>query len=250
MEIYAAPGGVSSCGANDSGPGGDLPAIRPLPLGIHLVRTTGDENTSSTVEAPDPLSVPVEKPMDDDEARSRLGAAIGSDPGAEHAINELLPLWKAETEVAQTPGKIGALLPFRYVIPDQDLKLVDTAFSVLTVSAAAGYFVPQLGFDPAKGVVAAITGVTVAVLRMLHNLKLAVHLERCDHAIVVALACARGEGLSVPVLLKGLQPSFPQLTPEELERRLDALTACATVGGTKSALVWKDGNGNWHANGV
>ncbi|KAJ3066222.1 hypothetical protein HK102_007703, partial [Quaeritorhiza haematococci] len=192
----------------------------------------------------------MEKAMDEDEARSRLAAILDGVPGTEPAIDELLPLWRVEAEVARTPGKIGALLPFRYVIPDQDLKLLETAFDVLKASAAAGYFVPQLGYDPAKGVVVAITGVTVAILRILHNLKLAVHLERCDHAILVALASDRVDGMSVPVLLEGLQPSFAELTKEQLERRLDALTACATVSGTKSALVWKDGKGNWHANGV
>ena len=121
------------------------------------------------------------------------------------AVDELLPLWKVESEVAQTPGKIGALLPFRYVIPDQDLKLVDTAFSVFTASAAVSYFIPQIGFDPAKGGVAAITGITIAVLRMLHNLRLAVHLEKRDHVIVIALAASRPKGLSAPAILKGLQ---------------------------------------------
>ncbi len=109
---------------------------------------------------------------------------------------------------------------------------------------------PQLGFDPAKGLAAAITGVVVALLRLLHNLKLSLHLENRDYAIVALLAHARQDGLSGQALLEELHASFPDMTVEDLEQRLAALTACATVSGTKTALVWKDGREHWHANGV
>lgn len=168
----------------------------------------------------------------------------------EEVADELLPIWETPAEVAGIPGKVGALLPFNYVIPDQDLKLVETGFSVLTAAAGAGYFLPQLGFDPAKGLAAAITGVVIALLRMLHNLKLSVHLENRDYATVALLARVRQDGLSEQAILEQLHPSFPDMTIEELKQRLVALTACATVKGTKTALVWKDGHEHWYANGV
>jgi hypothetical protein len=201
--------------------------------------------------------------MDEEEAKSRLRAEIACAiecseskltealrPSVEQVVGVLLPIWRAEQETARTPGRIGALLPFRYVIPDQDLKLLDTVFSVLTASAAAGYFFPQLGFDPAKGVAAAVTAVAVAVFKMLHSLRLAIHLEEPDHAIVVALAGAGRQGLSVPSLLKVLQPIHPNLTSAKVKRRLETLTACSNLSGTKSTLVWRDAHELWHANGI
>jgi hypothetical protein len=201
--------------------------------------------------------------MNEDEARLCVCRAVasacnrGSDsmkPIPERLIeeiaDELLPIWEMPVEVAGIPGKVGALLPFNYVIPDQDLKLVETGFSILTAAGGASYFLPQLGFDPAKGLAATITGVVVALLRMLHNLKLSVHLENCDYAIVALLVRVRQDGLTEQALLEQLRPSFPDVTIEELKQRLMGLTACATVKGTKTALIWKDGHEHWHPNGI
>ncbi|MEQ1622590.1 MAG: hypothetical protein ABL919_14375 [Methylococcales bacterium] len=201
--------------------------------------------------------------MNEDEARSHVcniinnscshsSSSTESIPARliEEIVDELLPIWETSPEVAGPPGRIGALLPFNYVIPDQDLKLVDTGFSVLTAVAGAGYFLPQLGFDPTKGLAATITGTMVVLLRLLHNLKLSVHLESRDYAIMTLLTHVRQDGLSKQALLEGIHISFPDMTNEELEQRLAALTACATLRGTKTALVWKDEQEHWHTNGV
>lgn len=201
--------------------------------------------------------------MTGDEARMRIGNAItaGFERGAggkgqietheiEDAAEKLLPAWKEPPAVASPPGMILAFLPLNYVIPDHELKLVDTGFSVLSAAAAAGYFLPQLGFDPIRNLTAAITATIVGVLRIFYNLKVAVHLDECDHAIVLLLARARDKGVVVPALLQALRLTFPRMTTEEIERRLNALTACPTVSGTKSTLVWKDNQDQWRANGL
>lgn len=198
--------------------------------------------------------------MDEDQARDLVSSAITAGlHRAEQALSrartddlaaELLPLWEERLGAAPTPGKFGALLPLRYVIPDQDLKVVETCFSVLTAAAGAGFLIPQLGADPTKGLAAPIAGIVVAVMKLAQNLRLAVRLEPHDYATVALLSKARADGLSVTALLEAVSPSWPEVTAESLEARLSALTSCATVAGTKAALVWKDESGRWRANGI
>ena len=147
--------------------------------------------------------------MNEVEARDRIREAVlpwlqDSGDSLERSLDEaadgLLAIWQVSEDVARSPGSVGAWLPFRYVIPDEDLKLVETAFSVLTTAAGVGYFMPHLGFDPTKGVVEAITAVVVAILRMLHNLRLSVRLTPEDYAIVALLAGARAKGLGADEL--------------------------------------------------
>lgn len=128
--------------------------------------------------------------MDEDQARDLLSSAIAaglhrvehslSTDGIEDLAAELLPLWEQRPAAAPTPGKLAALLPFRYVIPDRDLKVVETCFSVLTTAAGAGFLIPELGADPTKGLAAPITGIIVAVLKLAQNLRLAVQLQPRD----------------------------------------------------------------------
>jgi hypothetical protein len=201
--------------------------------------------------------------MNEDEARQRISETIRSALGRvqeapgitsegqiEEAVDQLLPIWQTPVEVAKPPGGIHAFLPFNYVIPDQDLKLLDTTFSVVAAAATIGYLVPALGFDPIKGVAAALTAAVIAILRLLHNLKLAVPLEDLDHAIVSLLACVPEEGLTSQAAHKALSLSLPELTVEEVERRLNSLAACPTASGAKTALVWKDNDERWHPNGL
>jgi hypothetical protein len=201
--------------------------------------------------------------VNEDDARSLVSQAmvrgINRAGGQRHSlssdildgeVDKLLSIWEQQSEVAATPGRIGAILPKNYVIPDQDLKLIETGFSVLTAAAAAGYFLPDLGFSPAKSLAAAITVVLIAVLRLLHNLKLSVHLDDLDYAIVTSLAGAREAGLSAEELLTRMHSLQPKLSLEQLEEKLNVLTACPNVGGTKSAIAWKDNQDQWRANGV
>ena len=197
--------------------------------------------------------------MDEDQARDLVSAAIATGlqyleeqpplGQIEDLASDLLPLWKEQRSAAPGPGSLGALLPFRYVIPDHDLKVVEACVSVLTATAGANYFLPQLG-GVAKGMAAPITGIIVAVLKLAYNVRLAARLEPRDYAVVALLSKARADGLSIAALLESLRPSWPDLSEQELESRLKAMTACPTVSGTKTALVWKDEAGIWRANGV
>ena len=198
--------------------------------------------------------------MDEDQARDLVSSAISAGlDRVEHPLSmariedlsaEFLPLWEQQPAVAQTPGKLAAMLPLRYVIPDQDLKVLETCFSVLTTAAGAGFLIPQLGADPTKGLAAPITGIIVAVLKLAQNLRLAVRLQPLDYATVALLSKARADGLTIAALLEALRPSWPEVTAESIKTSLIAMTACATIAGTKAALVWKDDAGNWRANGI
>jgi hypothetical protein len=168
----------------------------------------------------------------------------------ERSSEELLPIWKKQTESAPIPGKVGALLPFNYVIPDQDLKLVETVFSVMTTASGVGFLLPSLGYDPQKGVAAAVTGVIVAILKLYRNLKLSVRLDDTDYGIVALLSHAQNKGISVQEITDKLKMCFPAIRTDSVSKRLNGLTACSTLSGTKTALTWKDASERWHVNGV
>jgi hypothetical protein len=168
----------------------------------------------------------------------------------EQSSENLLQLWRRETETASAPGKHGAFLGFHYVIPDQDLQLVECVTSVLTTAAGVGFLLPELGYEPHKGIAAAVTGVIVAFVKLFRNLGLSVHLDETDYAMVVLLHRSGSSGSSVQELKKQLKPSFPHISSDALSHRLNALTMCATVKGTKTALTWKDAKEQWHVNGV
>lgn len=167
----------------------------------------------------------------------------------EQSSEDLLQLWKRETETAGAPGKHGAFLGFHYVIPDQDLQLIESVTSVLTTAAGIGFLLPELGYEH-KGIAAAVTGVIVALVKLFRNLGLSVHLDETDYAIIVLLHRSGTSGVSVQELKKQLKPSFPHISSDALLHRLNALTMCATVKGTKTALTWKDAKEQWHVNGV
>ena len=172
--------------------------------------------------------------MDEDQARDRIASAIVSGfllldqppPLAqiEDLADDLLPLWKEQPSAAPAPGSLGALLPSRYVIPDHDLKVVETCISVLTSTAGANYFLPQLG-GAAKGLAAPITGILVAVIKLAYNLRLAVRLEARDYAVVALLSRARADGMSSAALLEALGRSWPELTEQTLESSLNAVSS-------------------------
>lgn len=168
----------------------------------------------------------------------------------ERSSEEMLALWKQQAETAPTPGKHGAFLPFRYVIPDQDLKLLETVTSVLTTAAGVGFLLPELGYDPKKGVTAAVTGVIVALVKLTQNLQLSVHLDDRDYTLVALLSRGGAKGILVEDLFKTLKHRFPDITNEIVSARLNALMTCATIKGTKSALTWKGADDRWHVNGV
>lgn len=198
--------------------------------------------------------------MDEDQAKERVSSAISAvllhleHPYSTVEIGdlaaELLPLWEEQPDVAQVPGRLSALLPLKYVIPDHDLKVLDACLSVLTVAAGANFLIPQLGADPAKSLAVPITGVIVAVLKLAQNLRLAVRLQPLDYAIVALLSKTRPDGLTVSTLLESLRPVWPEVSTDSIEANLIAMMACSTVGGTKTALVWKDDVGKWRTNGI
>lgn len=200
------------------------------------------------------------EPMDQEEARTAVALAIVrglGDPAKQvphreidDLATDILPLWEQAQQTAPTPGRLSGFLPLRYVIPSHDLKIVETCCAVLSAAAGANFLIPQLASDPIKSLAPAIVGVVVAVLKLLHNLRLSVRLTPVDHAVVALLVAKKADGLTTVQVFDALRPTWPDVSEQLLEARLTALTACATVSGTKTALVWKDPDGCWHTNGV
>ncbi len=208
---------------------------------------------------PATISPPRKTAVDEDEARDLVSTAIISGlrpldlqlPKAqiEDLAAELLPLWMQQPSAAPGPGSLGALLPCRYVIPNQDINVVETCFSVLMTAANAGFFFPHVG-GSVRELIVPITGIIGAMLKLVYSLRLAARLNPRDYAVIALLSKARTDGMPIAALLKALRPSYPDLSEQALERSLKAMTACVTVSGTKTSLVWKDEAGIWRTDGV
>ena len=167
----------------------------------------------------------------------------------EDVVDCLVEMWKVEEEVARSPGNYGALLPFRYVIRDDDLKLVDTVLSSIGAAAGAGFFRSFFGATEKELLVGAV-GIATSLMRLSHNLRLSTRLDAEDWAIVALLKASNVEGLSAKQLRKALRPSFPPLKKDNLIRRLEGLTKRAALNGEPIELIWKDHKGNWRTRGV
>ena len=171
-----------------------------------------------------------------------------SDQVIDEIIKNLLPQWRQEEAVVQAENQVNAFLPFKYVIPKQDLKLLDSITSLLIAAAGANYFMTELHFDPHKGIASAITGIFITILQLGNKLKLATHLEPFEYEIITVLHKNNSIGYSEAELLPLLNMNFDLVTTEYIIQSLNKMGAYPTISGAKAILVWKDTGGRWHTN--
>lgn len=101
-----------------------------------------------------------------------------------------------------------------------------------------------------KGIAAAVTGIIVAVLRLLQNFKSVAQLEKFDYTILAVLCKENKRGLNEEELACGLSAFYKDLAVDSIRTRLANLTEYPTINGSKTSLVWKDSEARWHTNNI
>lgn len=148
------------------------------------------------------------------------------------------------------PTKAFALKIGRWVVRDDDLKLVDELNKALVAAAGVGFFL-----DGTKVSAAAITGVALAMVAVLRNaVRSSASLSDDQLAVLVALANA-SERPTTEALLDAIEsanaavPEASSWDEARLKRALSILKDYPTKAGIRH-FVSVDGNGGWGLEGI
>jgi hypothetical protein len=172
--------------------------------------------------------------------------------GAElDAIAEgLLPTWEDRQAVVRPPGTSALMIgSLRWVIRDDDLRLLDSILDGLAVSAGAGFFLlPKV---PLTEALSAVVGIVVALVKLGQQIRLkGIWLQPSEYAVLATLHHAGQSGLSDLTLLSSLNRQRKHWTRKTLSRQLEILTDKPANDGTKVALVYKFADGRWRTSGI
>ncbi|WP_038610319.1 hypothetical protein [Pseudomonas alkylphenolica] len=154
----------------------------------------------------------------------------------------LLPLWLKPNKTCKSDSSMDASIStFRYVIRDEDLKLLDSILSGVSAAAAANFMLSA--FTPTITV-----GLVSSFLKVLYNLKnKGVFLDQQSYAVLSAL-WPHKEGLTCHQIVYELAVKGIEMTPDTTLDKLNSLID-VPCGSGKVSLVWTK-NDIWRANGV
>jgi hypothetical protein len=164
------------------------------------------------------------------------------------AAEQLSSIWSQPIQSVRPPGGRPAhIAALRWVIRDDDLKVLDTVLDGLKASAGAGFFV-LTDLKPTAVVVAAV-GLLAGVVKLAYNAaSKGVVLSPDDYSIISALLKHK-DGLTEEQLLEELRPADPGWTPEKTRSELARLAEAPSRSG-KIALVWKTPDSKWRTTGL
>lgn len=141
------------------------------------------------------------------------------------------------------PGHLGWFVPeLRWVIRDEDLKLVDALFSGATAAAGAGYFIGSI--PTGTPLISAVTGLLTATLRLVYNIKRSGAFVSIEQAQIIQALKSNKEGMTRLRLLKFLQAKDSAWTEEKVNDALASLVKLRTPKGFIS-LVAEDQMSRW-----
>jgi hypothetical protein len=169
-----------------------------------------------------------------------------SDQSQAALLSSLAPLWSEPSDptAPRTRASISAL---RWVIRDEDLKLLDAIISGITLSASAGFLLSAVVSPSAMST--AIINITVALMKLLYNAhQKGATLSKEDFALI-SLLKSKPDGLQEQEISSQLAAAGINCPPEELRRRLRSLLEVPTRSG-KTALVWESAEHIWRSSGV
>lgn len=175
-------------------------------------------------------------------------SALPTPPGAMRlTATELSTIWSEPIQSVRPPGSRPAhIAALRWVIRDDDLKILDTILDGLKASAGAGFFV-LADLKPTAAVVAA-AGLLAGLVKLAYNaVSKGVVLSPPDYSMLAVLS-KHGDGLSEEQLLEKLLQTGSDWTPEKIAAGLVNLSEAASRSG-KIALAWKSA-GKWRLAGV
>ena len=155
-----------------------------------------------------------------------------------------------EKEVIPTSGRpdgLGLVLNrYRWVIRDEDLKLLETVSEGFKSAAAADFFLHAV---PGGQLASATAGVLVAAVRLVRQARnKGTRIGPAEFRMLVLLK-TNPEGLTPAEITAILKRSIPT-TEDEVRRVLANLAKYAVGDGSTSAFVAEDGQGRWRVAGV
>jgi hypothetical protein len=153
------------------------------------------------------------------------------------------------TESAPPGGQRFLVHKKRYVIRDDDLRLMDVLADGLKAAAGAGFFL--LAVSGPQVVITGIVGVIVAGARLLRQAKTkGAELEPGAFRVLYILKANEPTPLSVDDITGILRRTAPDTTAEWVTQRLTELEKHFVNEGSVVPFACKDSVGNWRANGV
>jgi hypothetical protein len=178
----------------------------------------------------------------------QLAETTPTPSGLSLAARDLLAIWAQPVETVQPgrsrPAHVAAL---RWVIRDDDLKLLDSILDGLKASAGAGFFI--LGGLTVTGTAVAAAGILAGTLKLAYNAaSKGATLSASDYSVIAALF-GQSVGLTDQEILDRLSTSEPNWTIDQVRERLAALGEMPSRSG-KVSLVWKAADGRWRTAGV
>lgn len=148
---------------------------------------------------------------------------------------------------AEVPFARAILRKFRWVIRDDDLKLLDALTDAVKSAAAVGFFTAALN---SSQLASATVGLLVAGAKLARqSLKKGARLEPLPFRVLLLLKANAPGGLREAELLDILRRVSPELRLADVLAALTGLE-CAAADGSIQRFAAKDGTGRWHANGV
>jgi len=178
----------------------------------------------------------------------QLSAMAPTQPALSLVARDLLSIWAEPVETVQPgrsrPAHIAAL---RWVIRDDDLKLLDSILDGLKASAGAGFFI--LGGLTVTGTTVAAVSLLAGTLKLTYNaISKGVTLSARDYSVIAALFGQSG-GLTDQEILDRLLTAEPNWTLEQVREHLVALGEMPSRTG-KISLIWKSSDARWRTAGV
>lgn len=168
---------------------------------------------------------------------------------AKEAAEKLVSVYREECRGLRTPGVSGMLIkPFKWVIRDDDLKLMQAVFEGLKAATQAGFFTAAGVPIPAKwtGAVAIAAVIFTVAKQALTKGK---RLDKRDFEVLYTLNSNK-DGFKSEELHKKLHSKNDSWTEEEVEERLKNLKKIPVKNGTLKSFTVQEANDRWRTVGI
>jgi hypothetical protein len=161
---------------------------------------------------------------------------------------DMSPIWEELSEtVRPARSRPAHVASFKWVIRNDDLKLLDSVLDGLKASAGVGFFI-LAGVTVTGGTVAA-AGILAGFLKLAYNAASKGAILSTRNYSIIATLFGQPAGLTDQEILDRLLTTEPSWTIEEIREGLTMLSEIPSRSG-KISLVWKSADAQWRTTGV
>lgn len=145
------------------------------------------------------------------------------------------------------PDGLGFIIPrYRWIIRDDDLKLLDAVSEGFKSAGAAGFFFHAVHGGP---LASAIGGIVVASVRLVRQARNKGAIVSPAELRILIVLKTNPDGLTPPEVAAILSQSVPT-TDADVRQVLNRLAKYAVGDGSTTPFVAEDGDGRWRVNGA